>query len=153
MHALKLKIPPAAVFLICVAGMWLLARAFPVGDFELRYAGFLAIAIAVPGLVVAIAGLRAFRRHGTTANPIRPDEASSIVSGGVYRYTRNPMYVGLACCVLAWGLYLQNLAAVLGVVVFIAYLTHFQIKPEERALQEKFGDEYASFKSRVRRWL
>ena len=75
------------------------------------------------------------------------------MSDGVYRYTRNPMYVGLACCVLAWGVYLQNFAALLGVVIFIAYMTHFQIKPEERALQEKFGDEYANFKSKVRRWL
>ena len=153
MHALELKIPPAVVFLVCAAGMWLLARAFPVGEFELRYAGFLAIAIAVPGLAVAIAGIHAFRHQSTTVNPIRPDEASSVVSGSVYRYTRNPMYVGLACCVLAWGVYLRSFAALPCIVIFIAYMTQFQIKPEERALQEKFGDEYTSFKSRVRRWL
>ena len=153
MHALELKIPPAAVFLVCVAGMWLLTRAFPAGDLELRYAGFLAIAMAVSGLAVGISGIRAFRRQSTTVNPIRPDEASSVVSGSVYRYTRNPMYVGLACCVLAWGVYLRNVAALLCIVIFIAYMTRFQIKPEERALQEKFGDEYTSFTSRVRRWL
>ena len=153
MHALELKIPPAVVFLVCAAGMWLLTRAFPGGEFELRYAGLLAIAIVGSGLVVAIAGVRAFRRHSTTVNPIRPGEASSIVTGSIYRYTRNPMYVGLAGCVLAWGVYLQNLAALLCIVIFIAYITQFQIKPEERALQEKFGDEYTSYKSRVRRWL
>ena len=153
MHALELKIPPAVVFLACAAGMWLLARAFPGGDFELRYAGFLAIAIAGSGLAVAIAGIRAFRRQSTTVNPIRPDETSAIVTGSIYRFTRNPMYVGLACCVLAWGMYLRNFAALLCIVVFIAFMTQFQIKPEERALQEKFGDEYTSYKSRVRRWL
>ena len=153
MRALELKIPPAAVFLVCAAGMWLLARTFPGGDFELRYAGFLAIAIAGPGLVVAIAGIRAFRRHSTTVNPLRLGEASSIVTGSVYRFTRNPMYVGLACSVLAWGVYLRNFAALLCIVIFVAFMTQFQIKPEERALQEKFGDEYTSFKSRVRRWL
>ena len=153
MHALELKIPPAAVFLVCAAGMWLLTRAFPAGEFELRYAGFLAIAIAVPGLAVAIAGIHAFRRQSTTVNPIRPDEASSVVSDSVYRYTRNPMYVGLACCVLAWGVYLRNVPALLCIVIFIVYITRFQIEPEERALQEKFGEEYTSFKSRVRRWL
>ena len=63
------------------------------------------------------------------------------------------MYLGLACCVLAWGVYLRNVAALLCIVIFIDYMTQFQIKPEERALQEKFGDEYTSFKSRVRRWL
>jgi len=153
MQALELKIPPAAVFLVCATGMWLLARAFPGGEFELRYAGFLATAIAGPGLAVAIIGIRAFRRHSTTVNPLRPDEASAIVSGSVFGFTRNPMYLGLACCVLAWGVYLRNFAALPCFVIFVAYMTHFQIKPEERALQEKFGDEYVSFKSRVRRWL
>ena len=153
MHALELRIPPAAVFLLCAAGMWLLARTFPGGDFELRYAGFLAIAIAGPGLAVAIAGIRAFRSHSTTVNPLRPGEASSIVTGSIYRFTRNPMYVGIACCVLAWGVYLRNFAALLCIVIFVAYMTQFQIKPEERALQEKFGDEYTSYKSRLRRWV
>ena len=63
------------------------------------------------------------------------------------------MYVGLACGVLAWGAYLRNFAALLCIVIFVAYMTQFQIKPEERALQEKFGDEYTGFKSRVRRWF
>jgi protein-S-isoprenylcysteine O-methyltransferase Ste14 len=133
--------------------MWLLARAFPEGEFALRYAGFLAIALAGSGLAVALAGIAEFRRLSTTVNPIRPGEASSIVTGGIYRFTRNPMYVGLACFVLAWGLYLQNFAALLCIIIFVAYMTQFQIKPEERALQEKFGDEYTSFKSRVRRWF
>ena len=153
MRALELKIPPAAVFLACAAGMWLLAGAFPGGEFELRYAGFLALAIAGSGLAVALAGIAEFRRLSTTVNPIRPGEASSIVTGGIYRYTRNPMYVGLACCVLAWAVYLRNYAALPWIVIFVAYMTQFQIKPEERALQEKFGDEYTSYKSRVRRWL
>lgn len=153
MQALELKIPPAIVFLVCAAGMWLLARAFPAGTFELRHAGLAAIGVAVSGLAIAIIGIRAFRRQSTTVNPIRPDEASSVVSGSIYRYTRNPMYLGLACCVLGWGLYLRNVAALLCIVIFIAYMTQFQIKPEERALQEKFGDEYTSFKSKVRRWI
>lgn len=153
MRALDLKTPPAVVFLVCAAGMWLLARAIPAAEFELRHAGLLAIAIAGFGLAVAIAGVHAFRRQSTTVNPTRPDKSNSLVTGSVYRYTRNPMYVGLACCVLAWGVYLRNVAALPGIIVFIAYLTQFQIKPEERALEEKFGAEYASFKSRVRRWL
>jgi protein-S-isoprenylcysteine O-methyltransferase Ste14 len=153
MQALELKIPPAAVFLFCAAAMWLLARACPGGEFTFRYAGSLALAIAGSGLAVAVAGIAEFRRLSTTVNPLKPGEASLIVTGGIYRFTRNPMYVGLACCVLAWGLYLRNFAALLCIVIFIVYMTQFQIKPEERALKEKFGDEYASYKSRVRRWL
>jgi protein-S-isoprenylcysteine O-methyltransferase Ste14 len=153
MRALELKVPPAAAFLACAAAMWLLARACPGCEFPMRYAGFLSLAIAGSGLAVAVAGLAEFRRLSTTVNPLKPGEASSIVTGGIYRYTRNPMYVGLACCVLAWGLYLRNFAALLCVIIFIAYMTQFQIRPEERALQEKFGDEYTGYKSRVRRWL
>lgn len=153
MRALELKIPPVAVFLISAAIMWSLSRATPALDFMLPYAAVIAILIAVPGLVVAVEGVRIFRRHATTVNPTRPAEASSMVTEGVYRYTRNPMYLGLACCTFGWGLYLQNITALLFVIVFVAYMTHFQIKPEERALQKLFGTEYTEFSSRVRRWI
>ena len=140
-------------FLVSVVAMWLLSSLAPALDFELPFAAGIATLIALPGLIVALAGVRAFRRQATTVNPMKPGEASSMVTEGVYRYTRNPMYLGLACAMLAWGLYLQNIAALLFVIAFVAYMTHFQIKPEERALQAIFGDEYVSFKSRVRRWL
>jgi protein-S-isoprenylcysteine O-methyltransferase Ste14 len=133
--------------------MWLLSRATPTLDFVLPYGAVIAMLIAVPGLVVAVEGVRVFRRHATTVNPTKPGEASSMVTEGVYRYTRNPMYLGLACCTFAWGLYLQNVAALLFVIPFVAYMTHFQIKPEERALLELFGAEYTEFSSRVRRWI
>lgn len=153
MRALELKIPPVAVLLISAFVMWLLARATPALGFVLPYAAGIATLIAVPGLVVAVEGVRTFRRHATTVNPTKPGEASSMVTEGVYRYTRNPMYLGLACCTFAWGLFLQNFAGLLFVLVFIAYMTRFQIKPEERALQELFGAEYTEFSSRVRRWI
>ncbi len=153
MRALELKIPPVAVLLISAGLMWLLSKGTPALDFVLPYAAGIALLIAVPGLVVAVEGVRAFRRHATTVNPTKPGEASSMVTEGVYRYTRNPMYLGLACCAFAWGLFLQNFAALLFVIVFVAYMTHFQIRPEERALQELFGAEYTKFSSRVRRWI
>lgn len=153
MKVLELKIPPAVVFLISVAAMWLLSSVAPALDFELPFAAGIATLIALPGLLVAVAGVRAFRRQATTVNPMKPGEATSMVTEGVYRYTRNPMYLGLACATLAWSLYLQNIAALLFVIAFVAYMTHFQIKPEERALQALFGDEYTKFSSSVRRWL
>jgi len=153
MRALELKIPPVAVFLILAAGMWLLSRVAPALDFELPYAPLIAVLTAVPGLVIAVAGVREFRRRSTTVNPMKPGEASSMVTNGVYRLTRNPMYLGLACCVFAWGLYLQNFASLLGVVLFVTYMTLFQIKPEERALQKSFGEQYGHYISQVRRWI
>lgn len=73
--------------------------------------------------------------------------------GGVYRATRNPMYVGLALLLLAWTVYLGAPLALLGVAAFVAYITRFQIVPEERVLAQKFGPEFGAYRSRVRRWL
>jgi protein-S-isoprenylcysteine O-methyltransferase Ste14 len=153
MRVLELKIPPVAVFLVAGAGMWLLSKVTPTLDFALPYAVIVAAVIAAAGLLVAISGVRHFHSVSTTVNPMKPDEASSMVSSGVYRFTRNPMYLGLAACVLAWGIFLQNVAAILCLVLFVAYMTQFQIKPEERALQSIFGDEYSRYRSQVRRWI
>ncbi len=86
-------------------------------------------------------------------NPIKPGAASSLVTGGVFRFTRNPMYLSLLLYLLAWTAYLSNWLALLLVPVFVLYINQLQIKPEERALSALFGSEYASYKARVRRWL
>lgn len=153
MQALELKIPPVAVFLIFAAAMWALSRMTPAGDFNLPYAAAIGTVLAVLGLAVAIAGVREFRRQQTTVNPTKPEEASSVVSGGVYRLTRNPMYLGLAGWVLALGLFLQNIVALACLPAFVLYMNRFQIRPEERVLQEKFGAEYLGYRATVRRWL
>lgn len=153
MQALELKIPPVAVFLIFAAAMWALSRMTPAGDFNLPYAAAIGTVLAVLGLAVAIAGVREFRRQQTTVNPTKPEEASAVVSGGVYRLTRNPMYLGLAGWVLALGLFLQNIVALACLPAFVLYMNRFQIRPEERVLQEKFGAEYLGYRATVRRWL
>ncbi len=86
-------------------------------------------------------------------NPTKPSATSSLVTGGVFRLTRNPMYLSLLLYLLAWAAYLSNWLAALLVPLFVVYITELQIKPEERALSALFGAEYASYKARVRRWL
>ena len=86
-------------------------------------------------------------------NPTKPGATSSLVTGGVFRLTRNPMYLSLVLYLLAWAVYLSNWLALLLVPLFVLYLDRFQIKPEERALSALFGPEYASYQARVRRWL
>jgi protein-S-isoprenylcysteine O-methyltransferase Ste14 len=86
-------------------------------------------------------------------NPTKPSATSSLVTNGVFRFTRNPMYLSLLLYLVAWAVYLANWLALLLVPVFMLYITRFQIKPEERALSAQFGPEYASYKARVRRWL
>lgn len=153
MRALEHKIPPPVVLLVIGAAMWAGARqaaALPVNSL-LRWA--IAGALAVLGIVLAGLGKLAFRRAGTTTNPRRPELASAFVSSGVYRHTRNPMYLGATAVLLGWAVFLAAPWTLLGPVLFVAYITRFQILPEERELRAKFGSEYAEYQQRVGRWL
>jgi len=150
---LELKVPPVAVFLVSGAIMWPVSKNVPSTAFALPGSWIIAVVLAVMGFGIATSGVIAFRRHETTVNPTKPEEASSMVAVGAYRYTRNPMYLGLTMGLTAWAVYLSNAAALLLVLVFVLYMTQFQIKPEERALQAKFGSSYDTYKAAVRRWL
>jgi protein-S-isoprenylcysteine O-methyltransferase Ste14 len=95
----------------------------------------------------------AFHRARTTVNPFKPTETSTIVTAGIYRVSRNPMYLGLLFLLAGWAIMLSNVAAVAMLPAFVAYMTRIQIQPEERALQAKFGSEFTDYKGSVRRWL
>lgn len=128
-----------------------LARVAPGLTFPISSA--IAFAVGAIGLSLDAIALVHFLRSRTTVNPLKPDSASALVTGGIYRFTRNPMYLGLATLLLAWAIYLGNLAALAGVPLFILYMNRFQIAPEERALEARFGAEYRLYRARVRRWL
>ena len=112
-----------------------------------------AIVLVLVGQGIAIAGVIAFRRARTTINPVRASEASSLVSNGIYRLTRNPMYLGWAITLIAWAVYLGNAIALALVPFFVWYILRFQIKPEERILSQLFGAQFHSYSSQVRRWI
>lgn len=95
----------------------------------------------------------AFGRAKTTIDPVHIDRASVVVTSGVYRYTRNPMYVGLTCLLLSWSAFLASPWTLLGPLFFALYITRFQIVPEERMMEAKFGAAYLNYKRRVRRWI
>ena len=153
MDALKLKIPPPLVALTMAALMWLIARAAPNLAFALPMRRVLAACVALAGVSVAIAGVAGFRRVGTTVNPLRPEKASTLVVTGIYRITRNPMYLGLLLVLVAWAVILSNALALILLPAFILYMNHFQIRPEEAALMSTFGPAFRTYKSKVRRWL
>ena len=153
MHALDKKIPPPVVGLLVAGLMWGLAAWPPALGLPAGVRLPLAAALAVAGVGFDILGLVAFRRHRTTINPLRPERTSALVTGGVYRITRNPMYVGLALLLTAWAVWLSALWPFAGPALFVAYINRFQIVPEERVLEEKFGDEFRAYAARVRRWL
>jgi protein-S-isoprenylcysteine O-methyltransferase Ste14 len=113
----------------------------------------LAFPLAAVGVSLDAIALFHFLRSRTTINPLKPDAASALVTGGIYRLTRNPMYLGLAMLLAAWAIYLGNLAALATVPLFILYMNRFQIAPEERVLEARFGAQYTAYRARVRRWL
>ncbi len=112
-----------------------------------------AITIAVIGVGFEIAGIISFLRARTTVNPMRPATTSSLVSSGVYRITRNPMYLGVLFILIAWAVFLSSAWLLFGPLVFVLFINRFQIGPEEKVLLAVFGNSYADYKARVRRWL
>lgn len=153
MRALELKIPPPAVALLIAAAMWEISQVTPRVDVPALVRAFAGIALAVAGGGIALAGNLTFRRAGTTVNPFKPESATALVTSGAFRYTRNPMYVGLGLLLLGWAAYLCSIPALLCLPVFILYLNRFQIAPEERALTALFGAAYTDYQAGVRRWL
>ena len=153
MNRLDLKIPPPAIALTCGLLMWLVARQAPALALEILGRTALCGILALAGLFCDFSGFFAFRRKQTTINPLRPHNTSIIVSHGIYRYTRNPMYVGLLMFLTAWAVWLSHLLAFALLPAFVAYLTRFQIIPEERILTMKFGETYTRYTQSVRRWI
>ena len=153
MRWLELKVPPLLVWLVFAGAMLGVAYVVPEISFALPARLALALAMLVLGGAVASAGVIAFRGKHTTVNPLTPTASSSVVSSGVYRVSRNPMYLGFFLALAGLALYLSNVVAALLLPAFIAYMTQYQIKPEERALTAKFGSEFAQYMARVRRWV
>jgi protein-S-isoprenylcysteine O-methyltransferase Ste14 len=153
MQALELKIPPPVVALLMAAAMWGIRLTTPPVDIPMVVRAGIASAFAVAGIGIALWGVIAFRRARTTVNPLKPESASSLVTSGVYRFTRNPMYVGMGLVLIAWAFLLSSAMALLGPVVFVLYMNRFQIEPEERALAIRFGDAFLNYRATVRRWL
>lgn len=151
MKALELKIPPVIWVVMHLAVMHYSAGLLPALNFQIsRLWSLLALSL---GLAVALSGIAAFRAAKTTVNPLQPGQASSLVIVGIYRFTRNPMYVGALFVLTAWFLFLQNWLPMLFLGTFVWILTRLQIKPEERVLIGRFGEEYAAYCRRVPRWI
>ena len=153
MASLELKIPPPAVAAAIAVAMWGTSRLAPLLQIPSALRLGTSGAVLLVGIVFSVGGVLAFRRARTTLNPTKPEQASSLVRSGVYRVTRNPMYVGLLCILFAWAVFLSSGWALIGPVAFVIYIGRFQIAPEERALAKLFGSEFTDYQAKVRRWL
>lgn len=151
-NMLELRVPPVAVAAGVAFGMFIVSRV-PGARFLMPGKLPMVVLLGVAGLGIAMAGVVAFRAHRTTVDPLRPDGATRIVSSGIYRLSRNPMYLGFALMLSALAVQLDSVAALIGVPLFVLYMNRFQIKPEERLLTEKFGAQYETYVGKVRRWI
>lgn len=153
MRCLELKIPPPAVAALVALAMWRAASIPPLWALQESVRLVVASCLAIVGVIFDIAAILAFRRAKTTINPLRPDKTSAFVAQGIYRVTRNPMYLGLSLLLAAWAVWLAGSWSALGPVAFMLYISRYQIAPEERAMLARFGSAYGEYQSQVRRWL
>lgn len=153
MTTLELKIPPPAVALAIALLMWLTSFLFGFIPIPLPYRVGAALALLVIGQGISISGIVLFQRAKTTLNPFKPGASSVLVTEGIYRFTRNPMYLGLLITLLGWAAFLASPPALVFLYFYVVYINRFQIDPEERMLSTLFGDGYATYRTRVRRWL
>ena len=155
MHRLETKIPPVVLAAVAAVVGW------GIGLFDLdgtpldnRAGIMIGVVLGLLGVVIAVAGVAQFHRAATTINPHLIHEASGVVYSGVYRFTRNPMYLGLAAVVAGWCLVLGTVVGCVGAVAFfVVSITRLQIIPEERMLSDRFGVVYTQYCDNTRRWL
>lgn len=153
MNALALKVPPVAQVIITAAAMYGVSKMVPALTFSLNGSTALAVGLGVIGMSLGVMGVTQFRIAQTTPNPQALEKVSSLVTSGIYRYSRNPMYLGLVLILLGWAFYLSHFLAFVLLPVFILYMTRFQIQPEEQMMARKFGKTYQAYLNKVRRWI
>ena len=150
---MRLKIIPPLITLLFGGIMYVLDRFLPVGEFDFFGRSILIKILFLLGVVIAILAFIQFARHKTTTNPRHLEKVSTLVTGGIYRLSRNPMYLSLLLFLLAWGLYLGNAFNAVTAAAFVSYMNAFQIRPEEEMLLQKFGPAYSQYCKAVRRWF
>jgi len=145
------RLPPLLLVLILSISMLVLDRAFPLSRVLTSFAGYPGIGLIVLGIVVILISAGLFRLRNTTLNPF--GEPAAIVQDGLYRFSRNPMYLGMLLVLIGIGLWLGNVIALLLAPVFVAIKTRWHIVREEQLLEARFGSTYRAYRSRVRRWI
>ena len=136
---MRLIIPPAVQLIISAILMWIISIYADNFRFIFKYNNELTLFCLIIGGTIIVFGIVAFRKAETTITPLRPDKASSLVTVGIYQYTRNPMYFGLLLILFSIAIYLQNLASIFVLPIYIWFISKYQIMPEEEALYKLFG--------------
>lgn len=148
---MKNKIPPPIVTFFFGLCIYFSQEYFP--EFNLEFLTILSYILYFAGLNVLILAVRLFKKQNTTVNPIKIENASSLVTSGIFKYSRNPMYLGMVIILFGLALMFNLVGGILFVLLFMIYITKFQIRPEEEVMERLFGEDFIKYKHKVRMWL
>tara|TARA_A100001015_G_scaffold133523_1_gene148165 strand:+ start:914 stop:1459 length:546 start_codon:yes stop_codon:yes gene_type:complete len=150
-HSMNNKIPPPIVTLVFGLAIYFSKPLFP--DFSNVILNVLSLLLIIVGLLTLISAARSFKVQETTINPINIDKATSLVVSGVFKYSRNPMYLGMVLILLSISFKFNLIGGIVLTMLFTGYITTFQIIPEEIVMNKLFGDEFEKYKNKTRRWI
>jgi len=145
------RLPPLLLALILAITMLVLDWALPLFRVLKPSIAYMGVVPAALGVFIVLISAGLFRRRKTTVNPF--GEPAVMVQDGLYRFSRNPMYLGMLLALIGVGLLLGNILALLLAPAFVATMTRWYIMREEQVLEDRFGQVYRAYRSRVRRWL
>jgi|TARA_Y100000816_G_C26076478_1_gene566726 protein-S-isoprenylcysteine O-methyltransferase Ste14 len=145
------KIPPPIVTLISGLIIFFSKSLFP--EYNSNLINVFSTIFLFLGLLVFFLAVASFKKYKTTVNPLQPSNASHLVISGIFRFTRNPMYLGMALILLSLSLKFNLLGGLIVTALFIMFITKFQIIPEEDAMLSLFRDEFETYKENTRRWI
>lgn len=150
---LRLKIPPLLLAIISALLIWLADRQMPIYQAEFVCQKVMAGIFCGAGLSVSLTGILAFKKLKTTIDPRCPGKANTLVINGIYSYSRNPMYLGILLAMAGFVIFLGSFSGLIIIILFVIFITRYQIIPEEIVLQNKFGEAYTNYSKHVRRWF
>ena len=150
---MKLLIPPPILTLMSAILMLIISKYFNKANFSLNQHNQFALFFLIVALIIIVISIAKFIKIKTTISPLKPNKTSIFVDSGIYKHTRNPMYLGLLLILFSLFLYLKNFLSFLVLPLFVIYITKNQILPEEKVLENLFGDQYKKYKNKVRRWI
>jgi protein-S-isoprenylcysteine O-methyltransferase Ste14 len=148
---METKIPPPLVTLAFGLSIYFSRGLFPA--VEIAYSFYVGIFLLLLGFLILISAVRLFRIDQTTVNPLSPKQATKLVTEGIFKFTRNPMYLGMACVLASLAMFFNIIGGIVFIALFCAYITKFQIIPEEKAMSDLFSEDFDQYKQTTRRWI
>ena len=148
---METKIPPPIVTLVFGLSIYFSRGIFQA--VEIKYSFYIGILLLILGLAVLIFVVRLFRKDKTTVNPLSPEQATKLVTDGIFKYSRNPMYLGMVFILSSMAVFFNLIGGIILIALFCIYITKFQIIPEERAMSNLFSQDFNKYKQATRRWI